>query len=83
MASEATKMTLRGNMHIDTRVIEVPDFNSESNMKFGAIEPLRAPEGLWGPLKWLLWEESKVEHHKLISLCNCCPLIHRAIALCS
>ena len=29
MASEATKMAVRGNMHMDTRVIEVPDFNSE------------------------------------------------------
>ena len=29
MASEATKMAVLSNMHIDTRVIEVPDFNSE------------------------------------------------------
>ena len=29
MASEATKMAVRGNMHMVTRVIEVPDFNSE------------------------------------------------------
>ena len=29
MGSEATKMAVRGNMHIDTMVIEVPDFNSE------------------------------------------------------
>ena len=29
MASEATKMAVRGNMHIDTRVIEIPDVNSE------------------------------------------------------
>ena len=28
-ASEATKIAVRGNMHMDTRVIEVPDFNSE------------------------------------------------------
>ena len=33
MASEATKMAVRGNMHIDTRVIEVTDFKSE--VKFG------------------------------------------------
>ena len=26
MASEATKMAVRGNMHIDTRVIEDSDF---------------------------------------------------------
>ena len=29
MASEATKMAVRGNMHIDTRVIEVADFKYE------------------------------------------------------
>ena len=28
VASEATKMAVRGNMHIDTRVIEVADFKS-------------------------------------------------------
>ena len=26
---EAIKMAVRGNMHMDTRVIEVPNFNSE------------------------------------------------------
>ena len=29
MASEATKMAVRGNLHINTRVIEVTDFKSE------------------------------------------------------
>ena len=29
MASEATKMASRGNLHMDYKVIEVPDFNSE------------------------------------------------------
>ena len=29
MASEATEMAVRGNMHIDTRVIEVADFKAE------------------------------------------------------
>ena len=29
MDSEATKMAIRGNMHMDTRVIEVADFKSE------------------------------------------------------
>ena len=28
MASEATKMAVRDNMHMDTRVIKVPDFKS-------------------------------------------------------
>ena len=29
MTSEATKMSVRGNMHMDTRVVEVTEFNSE------------------------------------------------------
>ena len=29
MASKATKMAVRGNMHMDTRVIEVTDITSE------------------------------------------------------
>ena len=29
MASEATKMADTGNMYMDTRVFEVPDFNSD------------------------------------------------------
>ena len=29
MASEVTKMAVRGNMHIDTRIIKVADFKSE------------------------------------------------------
>ena len=29
MVSEATKIAVRGNMNMDTRVIEVPYFNSE------------------------------------------------------
>ena len=29
MASKATKLAVRGNMHIDTRVIEVADFKSQ------------------------------------------------------
>ena len=34
MASEATKMTVRGNMHNDTMVIEVADFKSEVKFEF-------------------------------------------------
>ena len=34
MASEATKMAIRGNMHMDTRVIEVADFKSEVRFEF-------------------------------------------------
>ena len=33
MASEATKMAVRGNIHMDIRVNEVPDFNSEVNFE--------------------------------------------------
>ena len=29
MASEDTEMAVRGNMHMDTRVVEVTEFNSE------------------------------------------------------
>ena len=29
MASEAIKMVLRGNMHMDTRIIKVADLKSE------------------------------------------------------
>ena len=34
IASEATKMAVRGNMHNDTRVIEVADFKSEVKFEF-------------------------------------------------
>ena len=34
MASEATEMAVRGNMHIDTRVIEVADFKTEVKFDF-------------------------------------------------
>ena len=34
MASEASKMAVRGNMHNDTRVIEVADFKSEVKFEF-------------------------------------------------
>ena len=51
MASEATKMAVRGNMHIDTRVVEVTEFNSKSDVTFEAI--WRPP---WSQRqsKWLL-----------------------------
>ena len=29
MASEATKMAVRGNMHMDTRIVEVTEFDAE------------------------------------------------------
>ena len=56
MASEATKMAVRGNMHNDTRVIEVRLLisNLRSNLNYEAIEAvLRLP---WPqrPPKWLL-----------------------------
>ena len=34
MASEATKMAVKGNMHNDARVIEVADFKSEVKCEF-------------------------------------------------
>ena len=33
-ASEATKMTVRGNMHMDTKAVEVTEFNSEVRYDF-------------------------------------------------
>ena len=43
MASEATKMATRGNMHMDTRVIEVTEFNSEVSIDLrGHLEATRA-----------------------------------------
>ena len=41
MASEATKMAIRGNMHMDTRVIEVADFKLEVkfDLKFENSNP--------------------------------------------
>ena len=40
MASEATKMAVRGNMHNDTRVIELLISNLRSNFNYEAIEAL-------------------------------------------
>ena len=34
MASEATKIAVRDNMHNDTRVIEIADFKSEVKFEF-------------------------------------------------
>ena len=35
VASEATKIAVTENMHMDTRVIEVTDFKSEAKYDFG------------------------------------------------
>ena len=45
MASEATKMATRGNMHMDTRVIEVTEFNFEVSFNLrGHLEVAMASE---------------------------------------
>ena len=45
MTSEATKMATRGNMHMDTRVIEVTEFNSEVSLDLrGHLEVAMASE---------------------------------------
>ena len=45
MASEATKIPVRGNMHIDTRVIKVADFKSGVNCDhWGRLEAAKASE---------------------------------------
>ena len=47
MASEATKMATRGNMHMDTRVIKVTEFNSEVSLDLrGHLEATRAWEAM-------------------------------------
>ena len=47
MTSEATKMATRGNMHMDTRVIEVTEFNSKVNLDIrGHLEANRASEAM-------------------------------------
>ena len=47
MTSEATIMATRGNMHMDARVIEVTDFNSEVNLDLrGHLEATRASEAI-------------------------------------
>ena len=72
MASKAIKLAVTSNMHMDTRVFEVADFNSEVNLAFEAIEEARGH---------LISVHFKVEHHKPVSHCPCCPLVNRAIAL--
>ena len=45
MASEATKMAVRSNMHIDDMVIEVTEFNSEVRCDLqGCFEAAMASE---------------------------------------
>ena len=45
MASEATEMAGRGNMHMDTRVVEVTEFNSEVRCNLrGRLEEAMASE---------------------------------------
>ena len=47
MASEATKMVTRGHMHMDTRVIEVTEFNSKVSLDLrGHLEATRASEAM-------------------------------------
>ena len=45
--SEATKMASTGNMHMDTRVIEVTEFNSEVSLDLrGHLEATRTSEAM-------------------------------------
>ena len=47
MASEVTEMTVRGNMHMDTRVVEVTEFNSEVRCDLqGRLEAAMASEAI-------------------------------------
>ena len=51
MASEATKMATRGNMHMGTRVIEVTEFNSEVSIDLRCHLEAKRPHR---PRKWLV-----------------------------
>ena len=47
MASEATKMAVRSNLYIDTRVVEVMEFNSEVRCDLqGRFEAAMASEAI-------------------------------------
>ena len=46
MASEATKIAVRGNMHINTRVVVVTEFNFEVRCDLrGRLEAAMASDG--------------------------------------
>ena len=47
MASEATKIAPRGDMHIHSRLIEVTEFNSEVSLELkGHLEATRVSEAM-------------------------------------
>ena len=47
VASEATEKAVRGNMHIDTRVVDVTEFNSEVKCDLlGRLEAAMASEAI-------------------------------------
>ena len=61
MASEATKMATSGNMHIDTRVFEVTEFNSEVSLDLrGHLEATRASEAMKVAFRSNMHMDSKV-----------------------
>ena len=61
MASVATKMATRGNMHIDTRVIEVTEFNSEVNLDLRVhLEATRASEAMKVAFRSNMHDDSRV-----------------------
>ena len=60
MASEATKIAVRGNMHNDTRVIGIADFKSGSNLTSEAIEAIWRPPWHLGQSKWLFQIHKRV-----------------------
>ena len=63
MASEATKMALRGNMHMDTRVIEATEFNSEVSLDLrGHSEATRASEVMKVAFRSIMHMDSRVHN---------------------
>ena len=90
MTSEATKMAVAGNMHIDARVIEVACIKYD--VKFDPKRPLRrfgGHHGLKGCLNNCFWQttidttiiEVLSMHHMLICYCPARRRFYRAIAL--
>ena len=61
MASEATKMATRGNMHMDPRIIKVTEFNSEVSLDLrGHLEATRASEAMKVAFKSNMHMDSRV-----------------------
>ena len=88
MASEATKMAVWGNMHNDTRVIEIADFKSEVKFEFwghwGCFEAAMASEATKMAVRGNMHNDTRVievadfkseAKYDFSDHCHCCPLV--------